>query len=447
MSRLSANEAAQLLGVSVPTLYAYVSRGLLQSRADGASKRRYYDANEVRLLARRRADAKRAGNVAERTLDWGVPVLESRITQVADGKLSYRGRDAIALATTATLEEAAALLWERPLTRVQAAPFVARSFDAARWRGWLDLWRDRPPLERALALLPVAAPATLSEAGRSSPSIADAAPFDASPGMPASAPDIDADVDAALPRRDAQLDEAATLLRLATAALAASTPSAEPAHRQLAAAWRVNDPRDVDLLRIALVLCADHELNPSTFTVRCIASTGAPLFGAIAGGLAALSGPRHGGETLRVAALLDGAARARDLNRYVAAQIASYAHEPDARTQLPGFGHPLYPDGDPRATLLIDALIEALAARSAARPALDGTLALAEAVQAALGEKPTIDFALAALERTLALPAGAASTLFAAGRVAGWIAHALEQRADGKLIRPRARYVGVDHAA
>ncbi|WP_010102061.1 citrate/2-methylcitrate synthase, partial [Burkholderia oklahomensis] len=153
------------------------------------------------------------------------------------------------------------------------------------------------------------------------------------------------------------------------------------------------------------------------------------------------------GETLRVAALLDGAARARDLDRYVAAQIASYALEPDARTRLPGFGHPLYPGGDPRATLLIDALIDALAARSAASPALDGTLALAEAVQAALGEKPTIDFALAALERTLALPAGAAFTLFAAGRVAGWIAHALEQRADGKLIRPRARYVGVDHAA
>ncbi|AIO66424.1 citrate/2-methylcitrate synthase [Burkholderia oklahomensis] len=445
MSRLSANEAAQLLGVSVPTLYAYVSRGLLQSRADGASKRRYYDADEVRLLARRRADAKRAGNVAERTLDWGVPVLESRITQIADGKLSYRGRDAIALATAATLEEAAALLWECPLARVQAAPFVAQSFDAARWRGWLDLWRDRPPLERALALLPAAAPAALSETARSVPSIADAAPFDAARGLPAR--DGDGDGDGDFRRRDARLDEAATLLRLATAALAASTPSAEPVHRQLAAAWRVNDPRDIGLLRIALVLCADHELNPSTFTVRCIASTGAPLFGAIAGGLAALSGPRHGGETLRVAALLDGAARARDLDRYVAAQIASYALEPDARTRLPGFGHPLYPGGDPRATLLIDALIDALAARSAASPALDGTLALAEAVQAALGEKPTIDFALAALERTLALPAGAAFTLFAAGRVAGWIAHALEQRADGKLIRPRARYVGVDHAA
>ncbi|WP_143293860.1 helix-turn-helix domain-containing protein, partial [Burkholderia pseudomallei] len=158
MPRLSANEAAQLLGVSVPTLYAYVSRGLLRSLADGTSKRRHYDADEVRLLARRRADAKRAGKVAERTLDWGVPVLESRITQIANGTLRYRGRDAISLAMTATLEEAAALLWECPPARVHAAPGAERWFDTARWLGRLDRWRDRPPLERALALLPAAAP-------------------------------------------------------------------------------------------------------------------------------------------------------------------------------------------------------------------------------------------------------------------------------------------------
>ncbi|AIP62534.1 citrate/2-methylcitrate synthase [Burkholderia thailandensis] len=437
MSRLSANEAAQLLGVSVPTLYAYVSRGLLRSRADGASKRRYYDADEVRLLARRRADAKRAGNVAERTLDWGVPVLESRITQIANGTLRYRGCDAIALATTATLEEAAALLWECPAARVQAAPDVFSSFDAARWLGWLEPWRDRPPLERALALLPVAAPKAPPDSAHASPSADEAASHDASADMPLPTADIDAR------RRDAQLDEAAALLRVATAALAARAPSAEPAHRQLAAAWRLTNARDAELLRMALVLCADHELNPSTFAVRCIASTGAPLFGAIAGGLAALSGPRHGGETLRVATLLDGAARTRDLGRYVAAQIAAYEREPDARTRLPGFGHPLYPDGDPRATLLVDALV----ARATPSAALDGALSLAEAAQTALGDKPTIDFALVALERALALPPGAALALFAAGRVAGWIAHALEQRADGKLIRPRARYVGVDHAA
>ncbi|NIF92945.1 citrate/2-methylcitrate synthase, partial [Burkholderia sp. Cy-637] len=81
---------------------------------------------------------------------------------------------------------------------------------------------------------------------------------------------------------------------------------------------------------------------------------------------------------------------------------------------------------------------------AAAREALRSALAVLEGVAAATGERPTVDFALALLERVLALPEGAAFTLFAAGRAAGWIAHALEQQREGKLIRPRARYVGVD---
>ena len=109
---LSADQAAEALGISVPTLYAYVSRGMLSSAPDAASKRRLYDADEVRRLARRKADGKRAGKVAQKVLDWGVPVLESAITLIADGRLFYRGHDAIELARTATLEEVAALLWE-----------------------------------------------------------------------------------------------------------------------------------------------------------------------------------------------------------------------------------------------------------------------------------------------------------------------------------------------
>src|SRR5215475_14900349 len=92
---LSADEAAQALGISLPTLYAYVSRGMLRSSPDADSKRRLYDADEVRRLARRKADGKRAGKVAQKVLDWGVPVLESAITLINDGRLLYRGRDAI----------------------------------------------------------------------------------------------------------------------------------------------------------------------------------------------------------------------------------------------------------------------------------------------------------------------------------------------------------------
>ncbi|AOI66422.1 citrate/2-methylcitrate synthase [Burkholderia territorii] len=410
MTSLSAPEAAGILGVSVSTLYAYVSRGLLRSLPDGASKRRRYDANEVRLLARRRADAKRAGGVAERSLDWGVPVLESRITQIAGGRLHYRGADAIALANDATLEETAALLWDCPPARLGAASLASTGFDAVQWDDWARRWAHVAPLERTLVLLPAAA--------------------------------------ASLPRvwaqgRDAQFDAATLLLRVTTAALAGIAPGDAPVHLQLAAAWRLRRRDEADLLRRALVLCADHELNPSTFAVRCIASTGTHLFGAIAGGLAALSGPRHGGETFRAGALLDEAARAPDLDRYLALRVAHDERADGARTVLSGFAHPLYPDGDPRARALLDALHATLPDRTPLRLAR----ALAARVEAATGLRPAIDFALAVLERTLALPDGAAFTVFAAGRTAGWIAHALEQYADGKLIRPRARYVGSDAAA
>jgi citrate synthase len=404
---LSATEAAATLGISVPTLYAYVSRGMLSSSPDAQGKNRLYDAAEVRRLARRKADGKRAGKVAQKVLDWGVPVLESSITLVADGRLLYRGHDAMELARTASLEDIAALLWECSARRIAEAPAVPLA--AAQWAAWLKLWSDSTPLDRALVLLPAAA--------------------------------------AQMPRvwalgRDAQLDTACAVMRLLAAAMISAAPSNEPLHRQLASAWQVRNRQQAGLLRAALVACADHELNASTFTVRCITSTGTHLFGAVAGGLAALAGPRHGGETVRIAALLEEASRAPDLDRYLANRLTR--DEPGAHGPvLSGFGHPLYPDGDPRARLLLGMLADGAPARSP----LGDVLRLARTVRDTTGAEPTVDFALAAIERVLGLPAGAAFTLFAVGRVVGWIAHAMEQTRDGRLIRPRARYIGEYDAA
>jgi citrate synthase len=399
---LTAAEAAATLGISVPTLYAYVSRGLLSSSPDAQGRHRLYDAGEVRRLARRKEDGKRAGKVAQKVLDWGVPVLESSITLVADGRLLYRGHDAMDLAQSASLEEIAALLWECSTRRITDAPAVP--FATAQWAAWLKLWSDSTPLDRALVLLPAAA--------------------------------------AQMPRvwalgRDAQLDTACAVMRLLAAAMISAAPSNEPLHRQLALAWHVRNRQQAGLLRAALVACADHELNASTFTVRCITSTGTHLFGAVAGGLAALSGPRHGGETVRIAALLEEASRAPDLDRYLANRLARAEHGAQGPL-LSGFGHPLYPDGDPRARLLLAMLADCAPARSP----LPEVLGLARTVRDTTGAEPTVDFALAAIERVLALPAGAAFTMFAVGRVVGWIAHAMEQTRDGRLIRPRARYIG-----
>jgi citrate synthase len=181
---------------------------------------------------------------------------------------------------------------------------------------------------------------------------------------------------------------------------------------------------------MALIACADHELNVSAFAVRVVASTRSSPYDAVTAGLAALRGPLHGGHTARVEALLDEAGSPERLGRTVRERVRR-------GKPVPGFGHPLYPDGDPRATLLFSAIAEAWPRSRDA--------AFARAAREAgrtLGGEPTLDFGLVLLRRALRLPAGCALVLFALGRTAGWIAHAREQYAAGSLIRPRAVYRG-----
>ncbi|MCB9690827.1 MAG: citrate synthase [Alphaproteobacteria bacterium] len=170
-------------------------------------------------------------------------------------------------------------------------------------------------------------------------------------------------------------------------------------------------------LTAAAVLCADHDLTASTFTARVVASTGADLYAVVVAALAAFSGPRHGAASQALAALL-------------AAPAALERALRDGRA--PGFGHPLYPDGDPRAVVLLE------------RTPPTGALARAIERFAAIGVAPNLDAGLAALCAAHGLPPRAGSLVFATGRVAGWIAHALEQRSVGGLLRPRAHYTGWD---
>ncbi|WP_377701268.1 citrate synthase [Pseudoduganella sp. UC29_71] len=164
---LSSKEAAAILGVSAATLYAYVSRGLLASIADGKARSKRYAREDVLRLAARKADGKRAGHAVAAAMSWGVPVLESRISLIADGKLYYRGRDSSVLAAGATLEQAAAILWGDAVpadaivdtaaaadaTAAAAAPDGLPRLPAAA----AALASKMPPLERAMAFLPVLA--------------------------------------------------------------------------------------------------------------------------------------------------------------------------------------------------------------------------------------------------------------------------------------------------
>ncbi|MGD0432032.1 MAG: citrate synthase family protein [Acetobacteraceae bacterium] len=385
---LSAAEAAKRLGVSRQTLYAYVSRGLLRAHETADPRQRCYASEAVTRLADERRRGRRPKDVAKATLDWGLPVLESAITLIQDGRLFYGGVDAVALARDATVEDVAASLWRLPAsTAFGPAPPVTPDIMVALIRHYDSTPRDE-------ALLPLFAAATSDD------------------GTAFWQHD---------PRRVAE--GCGGLVRVLLSCVAGSPPTAAPLNEQLAAAWRL-DAAGADLVRMALVLCADHELNASSFTARCVASTGASLRAAVIGGLAALSGGRHGGMTARIESFWHGLDRGSPLARLRRRLAADEA--------LPGFGHPLYPDGDVRAAVLLEQIL----------PRFHQARALVDAADQLTGQAPNIDFALVTLRRFLKLPEGSAFGLFALGRSVGWIAHAIEQRENGQLIRPRAVYAG-----
>jgi citrate synthase len=394
---IPAAEACQRLGISTATLYAYVSRGLLSSRPGPDHRSRVYLRAEVERLAQR----KRAGRGAERgaaqSLDRGLPVLETRISLIRPDAPYYRGRSSVAAVREgATLEDIARLLWEceelDPFDAQAPAPWPERI--AA-----LALDASLPPLERTMACIPLLAL------------------------------ELRQSLNAAAPVRR---EVAAMLLRQNAALLVGTQPNTLPVHRLLADAWQPNDPDFAELIRAALVLCADHELNVSAFAARVVASTGAHLHATVSAGLAALSGPRHGGATARAHALLRDAQEADSAATFIAERW-------QRGDDLPGFNHLLYPDGDPRAAEVLRLLHEL----RGDTPQMHHVEAVIAAAKESSGQHPNIDCMLAAICYVHDLPASHALVMFASARLTGWLAHALEQQALGKLIRPRARYTGL----
>ena len=393
---LPARDAAARLGVSLATLYAYVSRGKLDSRPGPDGRSREYRADDIEQLIERRQAGRGAAQGAAHSLTWGLPVLQTRISLIRPHGHYYRGRPAIELAQSgAALEDVAAWLWACGEQDPFAAPLPA-AWPAA--VAALLRRRDVPPLERTAAALPLLA---LAEPHSHNS-------------------------DTAMRRA-----HAARLLRQTAALLCAARPGRQPIDRLIAEHWQPGQAGLHRLVRAALVLCADHELNASAFATRVAASTGAGLHAAVCAGLAALSGPQHGGATARAHAFIRQALRERRPGEFVRDRLRR-------GDELPGFGHPLYPEGDPRAETLLRML-----AQTRTRPAGAARLAqLVDAVGDGSGRAPSLDFALAAIAVLYGQEAEAPLSLFAAGRMAGWLAHALEQQENGGLIRPRAHYAG-----
>jgi citrate synthase len=392
----SAQEAADALGISRTTLYAYVSRGLVRSEESGSDSRvRRYSAEDVERLLGRKAQRQDPALAAEQALYWGAPILESALTLIADGNLYYRGDEVTGLARTHSLEEVAALLWADDLALdLFSEPFTI----SERLRGVLTRVADLRVVERMQGMLIVA---TGEDDGA----------FDLRP--------------------QAVLRTGACILRLMVCGATGRALSGDEIARSLYQVWAPDQLETLHLFNAAMVLCADHELNVSAFTARCAASAGANPYATVIAGLSALQGARHGGHTERVEALL------REVDQPERAQQV-LADRLRRGEMIPGFGHRLYPEGDPRARLLLDLIKEAYPQNDA----LILAQAVVDAAAALIDDHPTIDFGLATLAHTLKLPDGAAFALFALGRAVGWIGHALEQYATSQLIRPRARYTG-----
>jgi citrate synthase len=378
---LTARQAADKLGVKLDTLYAYVSRGRLRSVAVPGTRERRYRSEDIEALRDTRLGARPPHSSDPEAL---TPVIGSSICLIENGRFYYRGRDAVHLSDEATLEETARLLW---LDEAGGEPALASGpASAARGSGLI---------ERCQIQLTAIGDEELSSLDLTRSGVA---------------------------------RTGWRILHALSACIAPALPSPDPIHRRLAGAWRLRDAGS-DLLRRCLVLIADHELNPSTFVARCVASTGATPCAVVVAALSALSGRLHGGETARAEGLLRELSEAGDPMVIMAGRLAR-------GERLPGFGQPLYPEGDPRAAAILAALAQAAPETCAlAEKAAETGLRL-------IGRRPNVDFALAAAALGLGLPRDGALAMFIIGRAVGWIAHAIEQYESGLMIRPRARYLG-----
>lgn len=396
---LSTAAALAQLKVRPQTLYANVSRKRIRARTDPDDPRRsLYNPEDVRRLALQRRGRPSNARVATEAVAWGEPLLSSALSTVMHGRLWYRGQDVVRLAEQASLEEIASLLWQSGPLALRCTEASAVGAASAR----------ATPLQAAYRVL-------AARAGRDAPMYGRAMGL-----LRAEAADLAGELSTAViralePVPQRRRDAAGSRRR------GNDAPAAPPLHERLARAWR--RPAAAELIRRALVLLADHELNASTFATRVAASTGAALSASILAGFATLSGPLHGGAAAALQALLE-AARQLGGERAILAAL-SQGHP------VPAFGHPLYPEGDIRAAALLEELT--------LPPVFEELRAAADRL---IGEPPNIDFALVALAASANLPADAPFVLFALARSVGWIAHALEQRESGSLIRPRARYSG-----
>jgi citrate synthase len=364
-----------------------------------------------------------------------VIAARSAITAIdgAKGRLYHRGYEIGDLAARASFEETAYLLWFGELPSPAEREAFTTRLRAAR--------PVPPPVVALLRTLP-----------------RDAHPLDALRTAVSLAATVDPDVHAG--DDEANLRKAFRLtalipgvvaawqrLRTGQEPVAADHEGSHAAHFLRLLHGRAPAPDVAQVLDTILTLHADHELNASTFAVRVAVATLADFHAALTAAIATLKGPRHGGANEDVLAMLLEIGDPGRAEAYVAARLDAHARgtrreRADPRTRIPGFGHRVYRVDDARARVLRQMAKTMAEATGHAR-----LFEVAERVYAAVTARTSlpvnVDFFSAVVYHALGIPGDLCTSIFAVGRVAGWCAHALEQYADNRLIRPRADYVGV----
>ena len=423
---LTASEAAHHLGVKLGTLYAYVSRGWIKSYRRRVGRQALYRRSDIEALrglvapergrrARSLPDASSWVTVAQpirpaaETPVPGVIVTESAVSSIVDGRLAYRGYPIEEVIEHASFEEVSLLLWDGERPSAEAAAALRKSIASAKMPTSVAtaisaMGDDAPPLLRLSAMMPSLA---------------------------------------AWERRGEKLDRplrARLILSMLPLPLARKNRAhaddeggmAERLLRNVAGSSAADF--EIDAMNRVLVACAEHELNASTFAARVVASTGADLYASVLAALCSLSGPIHGGACDLVEQML----AQLDHGMRIDECLDAFTRE---HRLPPGFGHAIYPEGDPRAVLLKQTA--ATIARRKGRKLYETALKIEQAVFRRDRLRPNLDFYQTVCTRMLGFPVGSPGAIFAIGRAAGWIAHALEQYANNRLIRPRMRYRGV----
>ena len=371
---VGADEAARQLGVQKATLYAYVSRGLIQRRVAVDGRTSLYSADDLDALLRR---ARRRDVEPRPSID--VQIVTG-ITELDETGVRYRGHDVAALARHCSFEQVAELLWTGTLPEAVA-------------------WPPPETDDRALARR-----VTRAVRGPALPTLVAVA--------------------SALGTRHAT-DDAPTAARrlLGVVPIVLGEPDGAPGGtmaERLARCWKPEAAETLaPVVDRALVLLADHELATSTLAVRVAGSTWTPPYQAFAAGLAVVQGPLHGAATQLAYELL------ADCEEQGAEAVV--AQRLRARERLPGFGHKIYKGDDPR----LAPLLEAIAILPDPHGRLDVLEDLVREAGVRLTRRPNIDLGLGALAFVAGLPPDV--PIFAVARLAGFAAHLAEELAERPL--------------